>query len=70
MVFQLIVRGRFISCELVQKRLPKSRHLFHARGVDFYVLGAIGKNFDRVANVAMNQMLEIGRKPSELRTVK
>lgn len=67
-VFQMVVRQRVVTCELVQKRLPRSRLLFTAQGVEFWVIGAIGANFDRVANVAMNAMIEIGRKPSELRT--
>lgn len=71
MIFQMTVRARVITCELVQRKLPKSRLIFQARdGVEFWILGAIGKDFDRVANVAMNAMIENGRRASELRTVK
>lgn len=69
-VFQLVITQKVVTCERVQKRLPKSRLLFYAGGVEFWCLGAIGGNFDKVANVAMNQMLEIGRKAGELRTAK
>lgn len=69
MIFQIVIKDRAISCELAQKKLPKSRLLFRADGVEFWALGAVGKRFDMVANVAMNKMYEIGRRPSELRTV-
>lgn len=68
--FQIVVGARMITCERVQKRLPKSRLIFQASGVEFYVLGKTANRFDQVANVAMNCMLEIGRRASELRTVK
>jgi hypothetical protein len=69
-IFQMTIRARFVTCERAQKRLPKSRLIFSAQGVEFWIIGAIGANFDRVANVAMNAMIEINRKPSELRTVR
>lgn len=69
-IYQMTVRARVITCELAQKKLPKSRLIFQAWGVEFWILGAIGKDFDRVANVAMNAMIESGRRASELRTVK
>lgn len=68
--FQMTIRARFITCEMAQKRIPRSRLIFRAQGIEFWIIGAVGKDFDRVANVAMNAMYEIGRKPSELRTVK
>jgi hypothetical protein len=69
-IYQMTIRARNITCERAQKKLPKSRLIFHAQGIEFWILGAIGKDFDRVANVAMNAMIESGRRASELRTVK
>lgn len=68
--FQIVIKQKFVSCDVCQKPLPRARLMFTASGVEFYVTGAIGVNFDRVANVAMNKMIEVGRKPSELRTVR
>lgn len=69
-IFQMTIRQAFVTCDLAQKELPRSRLIFQAPKVEFWILGAIGPNFDRVANVAMNKMIEIGRRPSELRTVR
>lgn len=68
--FQLVVNPRVITCEEVRRKLPRSRLLFYAAGVEFYYLGRVGKDFDKVANVAMNKMIEIGRKAGELKTAK
>lgn len=70
MIFQMTIHARVVTCELVQKKLPKSRLVFYAPSVEFWLLGAVGKDFDRVANVAMNAMIEAGRRASELRTVR
>lgn len=70
MIFQMTIHARVVTCELVQKKLPRSRLVFQASGVEFWLLGAVGKDFDRVANVAMNAMIEAGRRASELRTVR
>lgn len=68
--FQLVIGAKVVTCEMVQNRLPKARLLFQADGVEFWAIGKVGKDFDKVANVAMNKMIEIGRRPSELRTVR
>lgn len=70
MIFQMTIKQKFVTCEPAQRRLPRSRLIFKAQGVEFWIIGAIGNNFDRVANVAMNKMCELGRRPSELRTVR
>lgn len=68
--FQMVIKQNFVSCDVCQKPLPRSRLLFTASGIEFYITGAIGGNFDKVANVSINKMIEIGRRPSELRTVR
>lgn len=68
--FQIVVKDRAIICELCQAKLPKSRLLFSADGVEFWALGKTAERFDAIANVACNKMIEIGRRAAELRTVK
>jgi len=68
--FQIVIKDHSVTCESCQSKLPKSRLLFTASDVEFWAIGKIGNGFDKVANVAMNKMIEIGRRASELRTVK
>jgi len=68
-LFHIDIKVYSVVCYQVTAKPKKAREIFRADGVVFYATGAIGNRFDKIANIAMNKMFEIGRKPRELRTV-